>query len=202
MTDYSYKSDLRSLYFSHVHIFDINYIVNHNLRGSWNIKPNLFVKYNEKPTIYTICVYDEYKNEYWIYDEEKSETQINMIELNNCIKKYETENYKIFYKCFCQNKLEFLTRLNRYDVKIFKNIYKKYSMNFDINNELFIKFINILDEMIEKNIDKNIGTFININDSNWIDKLLQSYMLHNSNEYKFINEYEFINIIDSLLLKP
>jgi hypothetical protein len=75
-------------------------------------------------------------------------------------------------------------------------------MNFDINNELFIKFINILDEMIEKNIDKNIGTFININDSNWIDKLLQSYMLYNSNEYKFINEYEFINIIDSFLLKP
>ena len=202
MTYYIIKSDFRSLYFSHVHIFDINYIVNHNLRGSWNIKPNLFVKYNEKPTIYTICVYDEYKNEYWIYDEEKSETQINMIELNNCIKKYETENYKIFNKCFCQNKLEFLTRLNRYDVKLFKNIYKKYSMNFDINNELFIKFINILDEMIEKNIDKNIGTFININDSIWIDKLLQSYMLHNSNEYKFINEYEFINIIDSLLLKP
>ena len=93
MTYYIIKSDFRSLYFSHVHIFDINYIVNHNLRGIWNIKPNLFVKYNEKPTIYTICVYDEYKHEYWIYDEKTSETQINLIELNDCIKKYETENY-------------------------------------------------------------------------------------------------------------
>lgn len=196
MTDYSYKSDLRSLYFTYVHIFDINYIVNNNLRGSWNAKPNLFVKYNEKPLNYTICVYDEYKNEYWIYDEEKSEIQINIIELNDCIKKYKTKNYNIFNKCFYQNKLEFLTRLNRYDVILFKNIYKNYSINLDINDELSNKFIYILDEMIEKNIDKNIGTFININYNNWIDKLLKSYMLHN------LNEYKFINIIDSLLLKP
>ena len=154
------------------------------------------MKYNEKPLNYTICVYDEYKNEYWIYDEEKSKTQINLIELNNCIKKYETENYKIFNTCLHQNKLEFLTRLNRYDIKLFKDIYEIYSINLNINDELSNKFINILDEMIEKNIDKNIGTFINTNYSNWIDKLLQSYMLHNSNEYKFIN------IIDSLLLKP
>ena len=114
----------------------------------------------------------------------------------DCIKKYEIENYKIFNKCFYQNKLEFLTRLNRYDVKLFKDIYENYSINLDINDELSNKFIYILDEMIEKNIDKNIGTFININYNNWIDKLLKSYMLHN------LNEYKFINIIDSLLLKP
>lgn len=193
MTDYKYKSDFRTLYFSHVHIFDINYIVNHKLRGSWNIKPDLFIKYDEKPTNYTICVYDEYKNEYWIYDKEKCKTQIHLNELEECIQKYVSDNKIMFNKCLHQNKLEFLTRLNRYDVILFKDVYIKYSMNFDIDNELSKKFIDILDEMIEKNINNNIGTFINTNHNIWIDELLKNYSMHH------LKEYDFIDMINTLL---
>jgi hypothetical protein len=202
MTDYKYKSDFRSLYFSHVHIFDINYIVNHKLRGSWNIKPDLFIKYHEKPTNYTICVHDEYKNEYWIYDEEKcgslmnlSELKENLNTLKEFVHKYASDNYTIFNKCLHQNKLEFLTRLNRYDVILFKDVYIKYSMNFDIDNELSKKFIDILDEMIEKNINNNIGTFINTNHNIWIHELLKNYSMHH------LKEYDFIDMINTLLFK-
>ena len=123
-------------------------------------------------------MHDLYKNEYWIYTEEKN----NIKEL---ILKYVEENNKKYDMCFIEMKLFLLQKLISYDSFLFRlsfiNYYTKMTTNQDFKVIYYDKFINILDDIIKLNqLEPNkgktkISVYLITNHNNFFDEILNKY---------------------------
>lgn len=162
---------------SYTHIFDINYII--NLRVYNEQKMNIFKKYQTKPIDYTICLYDIYLREYWIYDEktqDKIQDKENLIaEVNN----YIIDNNNKFKKCFVEMRLYLLQKLNNYDINLFLTSFIEYFHLLTYDKIYISKYYDDFIELLTliKNNSKNtsIGVYIIENNVDILDKMLYNY---------------------------
>jgi len=163
-----------------------------------------YVVMDEKPTDYTICLYDVHKKVYYVYDENSYVSNGINRDKKSTISYHTTsyvkENLNLFKLCFLEMKSYIINLLNTTTLLSFKIHFIEY---FDVLRQMhnidkvyYDNFISIINSIDNDNI--KIGDYILEKYGQYMNLLLTNYMVVDKNAITIIDAYYIILSIQHL----
>lgn len=172
--DYTFLSSFETIF----HHENRSIGINDYIKQCLQTETEYFVKTAVKNGPYTICLYDEYENLFWIYNEAKFanvfEFQLTFT-ITKRVEEYVRENHNVFRKRFLETRLYILNRLNKYDAFLFKTHLNEY---YHIDNDNWAgerKYLNKLNAILNSALNQPMGSYLYLQHRDFFDELMYMY---------------------------